>query len=112
MGTISIQALTTAGLLPTFATVAVAGGDQFLNNGHTFLYVKTTAAATNSVLVASQVSPVPKGLVAVNVTVEVSALGEKLSGFFDQGAYNDSSGYCIVSYGTHTGITIAAISVT
>jgi hypothetical protein len=69
-------------------------------------------AATNAAIIDSKVSPVPKGLVAIDVTVDVSASGERMSGFFEQGAYNDSSGCVQITYTTHTGLTVAAISVT
>lgn len=111
MAKLTVQSLSTAGLAATF-TAAASEGDEFVNNGHTFIWIKNSVAATNSAVVASKVTPVPKGLVAINVTVEVSVSGEKLSGFFDQGAYNDSSGCVTFTYTTHTGLTVAAISVT
>ncbi len=112
MARLTVQALSTAGLTPTFMAAATVLGDEFLNDGHTFLYVKNSVAATNAVIIASKVSPIPVGLVAINVTVDVTASGEKLSGFFKQDAYNDSSGCVQMSYTTHTGLTLAAISVT
>lgn len=112
MGTITVQNLTTLGLVATFTAASSGLSDEFSNNGHTFIYVKNSVAATNSAIITSRVTPVPKGLVAVNVTVEVSASGERMSGFFDQGAYNDSSGNVTITWATHTGLTVAAISVT
>jgi len=110
MGAITVQNLTTAGLKATFT--AASSADEFVNNGHTFFYLKNGGAATNAAVIASQVSPVPIGLVAINVTVDVTAGGEKLSGFFSPDAYNDSSGCVKISYTTHTDLTVAAISVT
>ncbi len=110
MSLITVQSLTTLSLVATFT--AAATGQEFVNNGHTFLYIKNSVAATNCMTITSQVSPIPKGLVAINVTVDVTASGEKMVGFFDPGAYNNSSGHVAVNYTTHTGLTIAAISVT
>lgn len=110
MGQIAVQSLTTAGLTATFT--ACSSADEFINNGHTFIWLKNGAGATNAAVAASQVSPVPKGLVAINCSIEVTANGERMSGYFDQGAYNDSSGCVKLSYTTHTSLTIAAISVT
>ena len=110
MAAITVQSLTTLGLVATFT--AAASVDEFINDGHTILYVKNAVAATNAVVITSQVSPVPTGLVAINVTVEVSASGERMSGFFDREAYNDSSGCVQMRPTTHTGLTYAAISVT
>ncbi len=112
MARLTVQALSTAGLTPTFMAAATILGDEFLNDGHTFIHVKNSVAATNAVKITSQVSPVPVGLVAINVTVEVSVSGERMGGFFDPGAYNDSSGCVQMLYTTHTGLTLAAISVT
>jgi len=112
MAEITVQSLTTAGLTATYTAASSGLSDEFVNNGHTLIVVKNSVAATNSAVVTSRVSPVPTGLVAVNVTVEVSASGERMSGFFDQAAYNDSSGKTAITWSTHTGITIAAISVT
>jgi len=111
MARITVQTLSTAGLTPVF-TAASVSGDEFLNDGHTFVHIKNSVAATNAVIIASKVAPVPKGLVAINVTADVSASGERMSGFFDRDAYNDSSGCVQMTYTTHTGLTIAAISVT
>jgi hypothetical protein len=84
MARITVQALSTAGLTPSFT--AASSADEFLNDGHTFLWVKNSVAATNAARIASVVSPVPKGLVAINVTVDVSASGERMGGFFDREA--------------------------
>lgn len=110
MATLTVQALSTAGLTPAFT--AASSADEFANNGHTLVWIKNSVGATNAVVITSQVSPVPVGLVALDVTVEVSASGERMSGFFPQGAYNDSSGCVKLRPATHTGLTIAAISVT
>lgn len=111
MGTLIVQSLTTAGLAATYTT-AVAAGDEFPNDGHTLIHVKESAGLAKTITLASQVAPVPVGMQLANVTLEVTANGEAFSGFFNQAAYNDSSGMVQVSYSTNTGITIAAISVT
>jgi len=110
MATLTVQNLTTAGLNASFT--AASSVDEFANNGHTFLWVKNAAGATNAVVVTSQVSPVPVGLVALDVTVDVTASGSKLSGFFSVDAYNDSSGMVKLRPTTHTDLSYAAISVT
>ena len=110
MATITVQELTTASLAATY-TAVTAGGDELINDGHTILHIKNTNAATNSVVVASQVSPVPKGLAASNITIALEGTQDVFSGFFDQAAYNDSSGMIQLTYNT-TALVIAAISVT
>ena len=110
MGTLTVQSLTT--LCLTASYTAMTTSDEFPNNGHTLIHIKEAGAATKSVVVQSKVSPVPVGLVALDVTVEVSASGEKWSGFFSPDAYNDSSGNVQLRPATHTGLSIAVISVT
>jgi len=110
MATLIVQALTTAGLNASF--IAMSSVNEFANDGHTFIHVKNAVAATNAVVVTSQVSPVPVGLIAIDVTVDVTASGEKWSGFFNPDVYNDSSGNVHLRPTTHTGLSIAAISVT
>ena len=110
MATLTVQALTTASLVATYTAVAAAG-DEFINDGHTILHVKNTAGTTNSVVVASQFSPVPKGLAVSNITVALGGTEDVFSGFFNQAAYNDSSGMVQLTYNS-TELLIAAISVT
>ncbi len=110
MASIAIQNLTTLTLATTYT--AMTSADEFVNNGHTLIHVKNSVAATNSVVAASQVSPVPVGLIALDVTVDVSVSGERMAGFFRPEAYNDSSGCVKLRPTTHTGLSIAAISVT
>lgn len=111
MAQFTVQTLTTLGLVATFTAASSGLTDEFTNNGHTFLIIQNSAAATNLVTIASQVSPVPKGLTALNVTINVTANATIMCGFLDQGAYNNSSGHSVLTYTTHTGLTVAAISV-
>ena len=111
MATLTVQALTTAGLQATYTAAAVAG-DEVVNDGHSLIHVKNGHSAATTVTIASQMSPVPKGLVAADMTVEVTASGEKMIGFFSKLAYNDSSAMLQLTYTTHTSLTLAVISVT
>jgi hypothetical protein len=108
----TVQNLSTLSLLASFTAASSSLSDEFLNNGHTILYVKNSVAVANVISVTSRFSPVPKGLAVANITIDVTANGEKLCGFFDDRAYNDSSGCVTISYTTHTGLTVAVISVT
>lgn len=112
MGQFTVQNLTTAGLNASFTACSSGLTDEFVNDGHTLLIIVNSAAATNLVTIASQVSPVPTGLAVLNVTVNVTANATRMIGFMDQAAYNNSSGHCVLTYATHTSLSIAAISVT
>ena len=111
MATLTAQTLTTASLTATF-TAAAAAGDEFINDGHTVIYVKNADAATRSVVVASQFSPVPKGLAVANCTIDIAASTNTFCGFFNQRAYNDSSGMVQMTYASESGLSIAVVSVT
>lgn len=111
MSVITVQTLTTVGLVTSY-TAAASAGDEVKNNGHIFLHWKNAEAVDNVITIASQFSPVPKGLATIDISITVTALGEKMAGFFDKTAYNDSSAYLQMTYTTHTGLTVAAISVT
>ncbi len=112
MAQFTVQNLTTLGLQATYTAASSVLTDEFTNNGHTFIIIVNSAAATNCVTVASQVAPVPKGLTALNVTINVTANATILCGFYDRGVYNNSSGHTVLTYSTHTGLSIAVISVT
>ena len=111
MAEFTVQALTTLGLVSSY-TAAAGAGDEFINDGFTFLHAKNGSGAAITITITSQVSPIPKGLAAADIALEVTAAGEKMAGFFDQGAYNDSSGKAQLTYSDVTNLTIAAISVT
>ena len=111
MADITVQVLTTLGLVTTY-TAAEAAGDTFKNDGHTLIHVKESGGAAKTITIASQVSPVPKGLVALNISIEVTANAELMAGFFDKSAYNNSSAQVEMTYSNHANLTIAAISVT
>lgn len=113
MGTLAVQSLTTARLAATY-TACSSGGDEFINDGHTIIHIKNPAASTESITIMSQFSPVPKGLAVANISVSVDATEDVFCGFFNQAAYNDSSGMVQMTYNgaSNTSPTIAAISVT
>jgi hypothetical protein len=111
MAELSIQSLTTTGLISSY-TAAASAGDEIANSGYVFVHFKNGAGAPTTVTIASQVAPVPKGTTLIDLSIEVTAAGEKMAGFFNDGAFNDSSGMMQLTYSTHTSLTIAAISVT
>ena len=110
MATLTVQELTTANLTAAYSAVE-AGGDEFINDGNTFLHIRNTAGASITVTVASKISPVPKGLAQANITITLGGTVDVFSGFFSPEAYNDSSGMVQLTYSA-TQLTIAAISVT
>lgn len=85
-----------------------AGGDQFLNDGKTFLYFKNTNAATRTVTIATGGSI--GGLAIADVAITVAQNEEKVIGPFDPRLFNDANGYIQLTYsGVATLLTVAAI---
>ena len=107
MATLIVQDLNHVGLSPSFVAVA-AGGDQFPNDGHTFIYVKNVNIATRDVTIDSQ-SLCNQGVDHnIIVTVPVTT-GEKLIGPFPPTRFNDPSANVQITYESEVDVTIAII---
>lgn len=101
MSLITVQSLTTAGLVETFVD-ANATGDTFVNDGHTLLFVKSSVTSTNALKVASQFDPIPKGTGTALSDTPIGANAEVMAGFYSQDGYNDSDNIAHISYTTDT----------
>lgn len=110
MATLTVQNINRSGLEATYAS-AGAGGDEFTNNGSTFLHVKNGDGSAHTVTVASQYAPVPAGLAQSNVQVSVPAGEERMIGPFPTRAFNDEDGLTQVTYDAVTSVTIAVINI-
>ena len=108
MATLTVQSLVKAGLNTTYGAAA-SGGDEFANDGDTFLHVKNGGGGSINLTVASQVSDPNEGTIADDNVVAVPAGEERMIGDFSQKAYNDSAGKCQLTYSGVTSVTIAAI---
>lgn len=109
MADLSVQTITTNGLSPTFSS-ADAAGDEFVNDGRTFLHVKNGGASSIDVTIDSK-QQCSFGF-DHDITVSVPAGGERLIGPFPTSRFNDSqTGKASVSYSDVTSVTVAAIKV-
>jgi len=107
MATLTVANVNHTGNAPTLVAVA-AGGDQFANDGHTFLYVKNTNGASRDVTVDS-VSTCSQGS-DHNIVVTVPATtGERLFGPFPTSRFNDANGMAQITYEADSGVTIQAL---
>lgn len=103
-------------IAPTFsgATLspasAAAGGDQFLNDGRTLLYVKNGGGSSITITVDAQATP--GGLTITDPTIAVAAGAERLIGPFNPIYFNDASGFVKWTYSGVTSVTVAGIQVT
>lgn len=108
MATLSVSQITTAGIADPSLTTAAGGGDQFSNNGKTYLKVANATGATVTVTIASQ-QACSQGATH-NTTASVASGQTKLLGPFPADRYNDANGYVQVSYSGVTSITVGAVA--
>lgn len=114
MATLTVNDVDLDGLTWTSGTspyVACAGGgDEFVNDGKTYIHLKNTNAATRTVTVNSQVN-CSQGF-DHNVSVTVGATtGEAKVGPFPTARFNDATGKVQLTYDAVTNLTIAIFSV-
>lgn len=104
---------TLTSITPTFAGInlapvaAAAGGDKFLNDGNTLLYIKNGGGSSINATVAAPGTP--GGLTLTPPVVAVPAGGEKILGPFDPKYFNDASGFVNLTYSGVTSVTVAVI---
>lgn len=108
MATLTPQDVSTAGVIPTYAS-ATSGGDVFANDGKTMIHVKN-AGASHDVTIASQIA-CNQGSTH-NTVVTVASGGEEMIGPFDPARYSDSSGNVHLTYSAVTGpLTIGVFQI-
>jgi len=109
MATIATQTIDEDGLDATYSAVA-AGGDDFANDGRTFLHIKNGDASPMTVTVAAAVSTTEKPgfgtLDKADASVIVGATDEAFLGPFPSSAFGPTPG---IAYTTDTSVTIAVL---
>lgn len=106
MATLTVQTINHAGLTPSF-TAAAGGGDEFVNTGNCFLYVKNGDTASMDVTVANvKLSNYGKD---DDVVVSVPASSEEMIGSFPKWRFDDSNQKVQITYSAVTSVTVAAI---
>jgi hypothetical protein len=107
MALLTVQKIVKAGLNPTYGAAA-ATGDQFPNNGQTFVHVKNGGTAAITVTVDS-VRPCDQGF-DHDYVISVPAGGERMIGAFEQSRFNNADQRVSISYSGVTSVTIAVLS--
>jgi hypothetical protein len=108
MANLTVQKVSLTGLNLNF-TNASTSGDEFVNSGHTVLYVKNGGSTEKTITVDSRV-PCNFGY-DHDVFVIVPAQGERIIGPFLKEHFNDDYGKVHITYSTITGVTVAAVEV-
>ena len=112
MATITSAEITEVGIAaPTF-TAADAGGDDWLNSGTEFLLLKNGHASDSTTVsftaqVTSFESPTYGPATKATRTIVVVAGDTAAIGPFVPSAFNNATGYCQITYSTHTDVSVA-----
>lgn len=102
--TINAQQIVRTGLASALAAVDQPNGNQFANDGMSFLYVKNGSGSPITVTVGTPGNV--DGLAIADLTVSVPATtGERMIGPFPPGIYNQSDGNVYVDYSSGTSVT-------
>jgi hypothetical protein len=108
VATLTTQAISRAGITPTYGSAA-GGGDACEVGDDVFLHYKNTNAAVRNVTLAipSGASTYP-GVVYTNTTVQIPATtGDKMIGPIAAGLYKDpTTGLCTITYDAVTNLTV------
>lgn len=107
MANLTVETFLVAGINPTFVA-ASAGGDTFVNNGTTYLFVKNSGGSPIDVTVDS-VAQCNYGF-DHNLTVSVAAGTTQKIGPLSPNRFNDITSKVAVSYSAVTSVTVATLS--
>jgi hypothetical protein len=109
MATLAVTQLLATGAVEPALTAAAGGGDQFPNNGRTYLKVTNGGGAPITVTIASQRS-CDQGSTH-NTTNSITNGTTELMGPFPTERFNDALGMVQVTYSAVTTVTVGAFSV-
>ncbi len=105
MATLAIQTISKAGIVPSLGAAA-GGGDEFANDGETFLWVNNGGGGNITVTLVTQATV--DGLAVADRTVTVNAGQQKFIGDLEKAIYNDTNGRVQVTYSGVTSVTVGA----
>lgn len=110
MAVLSLQAITAAGLAPTYGA-ANAGGDKIsLGASNIFLHVKNGGGSPITVTLTTQANTY-KGLTVPDRTVTVATGAEKMIGPIDPALHSDTNNQVAIGYSAVTSVTVAALRI-
>jgi hypothetical protein len=108
--TLTPTTMTRAGVdLTSTAVAAASGGDKFLNDGVSFLYVNNGSGSSVTVTLTWGVGGTVDGQTPTARTVTVAAGHGEVIGPFPPQVYSDSNGYMNWTYSAVTTVTVAVI---
>lgn len=107
MATLTVQQITLTGTTPSYAACA-SGGDEFVNDGQTFIQVKNASGGELTVTVNSRTNCNQGSDHDVAVAIPLTT-GDKMIGPFPPSRFNNGDGKVTITYSGVTSLTIAAI---
>lgn len=107
MATLTVSALSPSGTAEAALVAANVGGDQFSNNGKTYLKVTNGGGAPITVTIVAQRTC--DQAVLHNITNSVTNATTELMGPFSD-RYTDSNGFVQVTYSAITSVTVGAFA--
>jgi hypothetical protein len=109
MATLAVTQLLPTGAAEPALVAAAAGGDQFPNNGRTYLKITNGGGGPITVTIVSQRS-CDQGSTH-NTTNSITNGTTELMGPFPPERFADGAGMCQVTYSAVTSVTVGAFSV-
>jgi hypothetical protein len=108
----AVQAVTTAGITPTFDAANASGGQMFANNGRRILRVKngSGSAVTVTVNIPATLDGVAPANGGKQITVPATT-GDMVIGPFPSTTYNQADGKVYVDFSAATSVTLAVLEV-
>jgi hypothetical protein len=105
MADLTVQSIVLAGLDPSYDP-ASPGGDQFINDGKTYVHIKNGGAGA-IVATFDSVAPCDQGF-DHNEAVSIPAGAERKIAPFGKPRFNNTSGKVAITYDDVTSVTIGA----
>lgn len=104
MATLTVQQIAVTGLEAAAAASAAVAGDEFVNNGKTFIKVTDTGTTAPVVTIASRVA-CSRGSTH-NIAVTVQSGEARYIGPFPMDRFNDSNGKVGITYSAVADVTV------
>ena len=105
MATLTVQEISRSGITPSYGAAA-GGGDQFPNDGRTYLHIKNGGGSSITLTVATQMTV--DGKAVADDAITVTNAQERVVGPFPPGIYNDANGMVQLTYSGVTSVTVGA----
>ena len=108
MSVLAAQPVLLSGLAPVL-TAAAGGGNQFINSGTEFLFVRNAHASPITVTINS-IAPCNQGF-DHDVVVSVPNGADRFIGPFPKSRFDDANGQVQITYSVVTALTVAVVRV-